>query len=69
MYESDLEEAAILFASDRMAETESLLLDIVRKQPIGSEIQPLQPYLDVWLTLFDLYQCHWQSRGFRYHVD
>ena len=64
MYESDLEEAAILFASDRMAETESLLLDIVRKQPIGSEIQPLQPYLDVWLTLFDLYRATGNHEGF-----
>lgn len=52
VHQADLEEAAILFASHRIAEAEKGLIDVIRKHmsdPEGSQIE-------LWMTLFDLYR-------------
>lgn len=52
VHQAELEEAAILFASQRVAEAEQGLVDLIRKQTGGSE----QEQIELWMTLFDLYR-------------
>lgn len=52
VHQAELEEAAILFASQRVAEAEQSLVDLIRKQTGGSE----QEQIELWMTLFDLYR-------------
>lgn len=51
VHEQDLEEAAILFASDRAEDAEKALVAIIRGS--GSDVAGKE---DVWLALFDLYR-------------
>lgn len=51
VHEQDLEEAAILFASDRAEDAEKALVAIIRSS--GSDVAGKE---DVWLALFDLYR-------------
>ncbi|MDO4704889.1 MAG: STAS domain-containing protein [Comamonadaceae bacterium] len=52
VHQADLEEASILFASNRVAEAEKVLIDVIRKHA-GA---PLEQQVDIWMTLFDLYR-------------
>lgn len=52
VHQADLEEAAILFASHRIAEAEKGLVDVIRKHMDDSE----QDQIELWMTLFDLYR-------------
>ncbi|THT95461.1 STAS domain-containing protein [Lampropedia puyangensis] len=52
VHQADLEEAAILFASHRVADAEKVLVDVIRKHANGDP----QSQVDIWMTLFDLYR-------------
>lgn len=62
VHESDLEEAAILFASDRPVEAEKTLVDIIRQKPVSPEGMEAQK--DLWMALFDLYRATGQQERF-----
>lgn len=52
VHQPDLEEAAILFASNRIADAEKLLVEVIRKHAGATP----QEQVDLWMTLFDLYR-------------
>ncbi|MDO4723388.1 MAG: STAS domain-containing protein [Comamonadaceae bacterium] len=52
VHQADLEEASILFASNRVAEAEKILVDVIRKHVND----PPQEQVDIWMALFDLYR-------------
>ncbi|KKW67752.1 hypothetical protein AAV94_08980 [Lampropedia cohaerens] len=52
VHQPDLEEAAILFCSNRVAEAEKLLVEVIRKNANA----PAQQQIELWLALLDLYR-------------
>lgn len=61
VHESDLEEAAILFASNRVQDAEKVLVDVIRRK---ADSQDPRAQIPVWLALFDLYRATGQQEHF-----
>ncbi|RMX04066.1 STAS domain-containing protein [Corticibacter populi] len=60
VHQADLEEASILFASNRVADAEKVLVDVIRKHAGADPAAQV----DIWMTLFDLYRATGQQERF-----